>query len=194
MTNPDEYYAVNTIPPITYALGLYLKTGAPLRKKGVIELIVPAGEHKELMSKKGSHDILIWLSKKKVHVRAKCQYDKNCKFNSDRIDGTDREALKTLSWDEANSRIFFQSIRKWLIKLDLDFVTFVRALNTVCNHYVEIPLTSQFGKTFENFDAYRKINWPKEATPDNREKFLEELLVRVAFWFQSAAIVGALKK
>ena len=194
MTNPDEYYPVNTIPPITWAIQLYLKTGAKLKKKGVIEVIFPAGEHKELMSKKGSHDILIWLSKSNVHVRAKCQYDKNCKFNSERIDGYNREALKSLSWDAMNSRRFFQMMVKWLMKLDLDFVTFVRALNTICNHYVEIPLTSQYGKSFENFNAYRSNKWPEEATPDNREKFLEELLVRVCFWFQTAAIVGALKQ
>jgi hypothetical protein len=194
MTNPDEYYAVNTIPALSRALGLYIKTGARRKKKGIVEIIFPAGEHREMISKKGPHEILVWLSKKQVHVRARCQYDKNCKFNSERIEGTDRDALKELSWEETNSRVFFQIIRKWLVRLDLDFVTFVRALNTVCNHYVEIPLTSQYGKTFENFDAYRKNKWPEEATPDNRELFLEELLVRVAFWFQTASIVGALKQ
>ena len=192
--NPDEQHPVNTIPPVTWALELYLKTGAKLKKKGVIEVIFPSGDHRELMSKKGSHDILIWLSKNKVHVRAKCQYDKNCKFNVERIDGHDREALKTISWDDIESRVFFRTMVKWLNKLDLDFVMFVRALNTICNRYVEIPLTTQYGKTFENFNAYRSTKWPEEATPDRRDRFFEELLVRVAFWFQTAAIVGALKQ
>jgi hypothetical protein len=193
MTNPDEYYAVNTIPPIVWALNLYRKAGGQLKKKGVVKAVFPAGDHKEFMSKKGSHEILVWFSKMKVHVRAKCQYDKNCEFNSDRVEGNNRESMKNLPWDKVDSQEFIRILRKWLMKLDLDFVTFIRALNTICNRYVDLPLTSQYGKTFENFDAYRKIKWPEEATPDKRVKFLEELLVRVAFWFQTAAIVGALK-
>lgn len=113
MTNPDEYFPVNTIPPVTWALDLYLKTGARIKKKGIVEVIFPAGNHKERMSKKGIHEILLWLSKNEVHVRAKCQYNKDCQFNSDRIDGHDREALKKLSWGETESREFFRAIRKW---------------------------------------------------------------------------------
>lgn len=193
MTNPDEYYAVNTIPPIVWALDLYRKAGGQHKKKRVIKAVFPADEHKELFSKKGAHEILIWFSEKKVHVRAKCQYDKNCNFNSDRVDGADRESLKRLPWDKVDSQEYIRILRKWLLELVLDFVTFIRALNTVSNRYVEIPLTSQYGKTFENFDAYRKTNWPEEATPNKRSRFLDELLLRIAFWFHSAAVVGALK-
>jgi len=58
---------------------------------------------------------------------------------------------------------------------------------------VEIPLTTKYGKTFKKFDEYRRNKWPEDATPDNRERFIEEVLVRVSFWFQSAHQVGALK-
>jgi hypothetical protein len=120
-------------------------------------------------------------------------YDKGCSFNSSRIDGSDREALKTLPWDETNDRSFFIAIRKWLVRLKFDFVTLIRALNTMCDRYVELPLTTKYGRTFKKFDEYRRNKWPEDATTDNRDKFLEEVLVRVSFWIQSAAQVNALK-
>jgi hypothetical protein len=98
-----------------------------------------------------------------------------------------------LEWGEAKADTFFKAIRKWVVRLDLDFVTFIRALNTVCDRRVEIPLTTKYGRTFKKFDEYRRNKWPEDATPDNREKFIEEVLVRVSFWIMSAHQVGALK-
>lgn len=192
MTKPDEYYAVNTIPPITWALELYLKSGARYKDSGVKEVIFPGGPHKELRRKKGEHQIFLWISKRKVYVRARCNFAKECEVNTDRISGDDREALKTLPWDEVNSRAFFKTITKWLLRLELDFETLVRALNTVCDRHVKIPLRTRYGRVFNRFNDYRQVNWAEDATPDNRSRFLEEVLVRVAFWIQSAAQVGVL--
>ncbi|MFW9798945.1 MAG: hypothetical protein ACFFD9_00770 [Candidatus Thorarchaeota archaeon] len=192
MTRPDEYYAVNTIPAVTWALELYLKSGAPYRDSGVKEVLFPAGPHKELRRKKGEHQIALWVSKRNVYVRARCNFTKECEVNTDRIPGDDREALKKLSWDEVNSRAFFKTITKWLLRLDLDFATLVRALNTVCDRNVKRPLRTKYGKVFNRFNDYRQVKWAEDATPDNRSRFLEEVLVRVAFWIQSAAQVGAL--
>ena len=193
MTKPDEYYAANLIPPFAWALNLYFKTGARC-KESIIEVIFPAGSHKERMQKKGNHEILVWIVNRKIYMKSRCTYDKECSFNTERIDGADRDAVKTLKWEETNSRAFFKSITKWIMRYDFDFVTLIRALKTVCDRYVQIPLTTQWDKTFKNFDEYRRNRWPEDATSDNRAKFLEEVLVRVAFWFQTAVTVNALKK
>lgn len=193
MSKPDESHPVNAIPPLAWALELYLKAGGKFKEGRMIELIFPVGEHKEKMRKKGSHDIFMWFSKGKINLRARCNFDKACSFNSERIDGADREGVKSLEWGEAKADSFFKAIRKWIVRLDLDFVTFIRALNTVCDRRVEIPLTTKYGRTFQKFDEYRRNRWPEDATPDNREKFIEEVMVRVAFWIQSAHQVGALK-
>jgi hypothetical protein len=193
MTDPNTYYPVNTIPALAWALDIYFRAGGAFKEGGIVELVFPAGKHKEVMRKKGEHEIILWLSKKQLFLRARCDYDKTCSFNSERINGEDREALKTLPWGETNDRSFFIAIRKWLIRLKFDFVTLIRALNTICDKHVEIPLTTKYGRTFKKFDDYRRHRWPEDATLDNREKFLEEVLVRVSFWIQSAAEVNALK-
>ncbi|MGQ4871393.1 MAG: hypothetical protein ACP6IT_06110 [Candidatus Thorarchaeota archaeon] len=193
MPSPDEYYAANVIPPVAWALELYLKHKGRFKEQQVLEISFPAGFHKEMMRKKGPHEIAVWTSEKKIWVRARCTYSKECSFNSERIDGSDREAVKLLPWGEIDSRKFFPAIRKWLLRMDLDFVLFIRALNTICDRRVELPLTTQFGKTFKKFDEYRRTRWPEDVTPEKRDKFLEQVLLRVAFWFQTAAIVGALK-
>jgi hypothetical protein len=191
MTNPDEYYAVNTIPAIAWALELYLKAGARFKDR-TIEVVFPAGDHKENMMKKGEHEIVVWIAKRKIYVRARCDFKKECKVNTDRVDGADRDALKELPWDEINVRAFFKTMMKWLMRMDLDFKTLIRAFNTVCDRRVALPLTTKYGKTFEKFNDYRQNRWPDDATPDNRDRFLEEVLVRVSFWMQSAAEVNAL--
>ncbi|MHA2354480.1 MAG: hypothetical protein ACXADC_04870 [Candidatus Thorarchaeota archaeon] len=191
MTNPDEYYAVNTIPAITWALNLYLKSGARFKDR-TIEVVFPAGDHKEMRRKKGEHEIVVWISKRKIYVRARCDFQKECKVNTGRVNGSDREALKELPWDEINVRAFFRTMMKWLMRMDLDFKTLIRAFNTVCDSRVALPLTTKYGKRFPKFNSYRQHRWPKDATPDNRERFLEEVLVRVSFWIQSAAEVNAL--
>ena len=43
------------------------------------------------------------------------------------------------------------------------------------------------------FDEYRRNKWPEDVKPDNRDRFLEEVMVRVSFWMLSAHQVGALK-
>lgn len=159
----------------------------------MIELVFPVEDHKEMMRKKGTHEIYMWFSKGRIFLRARCNYDKACSFNSERINGAKRESVKKLEWGEARSDTFFKALRKWVMRLDLDFVTFIRALNTVCDKRVEIPLTTKYGRTFKKFDEYRRNKWPEDATPDNRGRFIEEVLVRVSFWIQSAHQVGALK-
>lgn len=193
MSKPDESHPVNAIPPLAWALELYMKAGGKFKEGKMIELVFPVEDHKEMMRKKGSHEIYMWFSKGRIFLRARCNYDRECSFNSGRINGANREAVKKLEWGEARSDTFFKALRKWVIRLDLDFVTFIRALNTVCDRRVEIPLTTKWGKTFKKFDEYRRNRWPEDATPDNREKFIEEVLVRVSFWIQSAHAVGALK-
>ncbi len=193
MSKPDESHPVNAIPPLAWALELYMKAGGKFKEGKTIELIFPVEDHKEMMRKKGTHEISMWFSKGKLHLRARCNYDKACSFNSERINGANRDAVKKLVWGEARSDTFFKALRKWVVRLDLDFVTFIRALNTVCDKRVEIPLTTKYGRTFQKFDEYRRNKWPEDATPDNRERFIEEVLVRVSFWIQSANQVGALK-
>ncbi|MHA1771850.1 MAG: hypothetical protein ACTSYL_11140 [Candidatus Thorarchaeota archaeon] len=193
MPKPDEYYAANTIPPIAWALDLYLKHKGRFKEQRVLEIAFPAGHHKEMMKKRGVHEIAVWTANRQIWARARCPVSKECKFNSPRVKGADREGIKSLPWDEIDEQKFFPAIRRWLLKMDLDFALFIRALNTVCDKRVEIPLTTQYGKTFEKFDAYRRKRWPKDVTPADKEKFLQEVLLRVAFWFQTAAIVGALK-
>jgi hypothetical protein len=193
MSKPEESHPVNAIPPLSWALELYLKAGGKFKEGKMIELIFPVEDHREMMRKKGKHEIFMWFSKGKVSLRAKCDYDKECPFNSERIYGGDREAVQSLEWGEARADTFFKALRKWIMKLDLDFVTFIRALNTVCDRRVEIPLTTKYGRTFQKFDEYRKNRWPEDATPDNREKFIEEVLMRVSFWILSAYQVDALK-
>ena len=191
MTDSDEYYAVNIIPAIAWALNLYLKTGARFKDK-TLEVVFPAGDHKENMMKKGEHEIAVWISNRRIYARARCNFKKDCKVNTERVNGNDRDALKELPWDEVNVRAFFKTIMKWLMRMDLDFKTLIRSLNTVCNDRVALPLTTKYGKTFNEFNDYRKTKWPKDATLDNRSRFLEEVLVRVSFWMQSAAQVNAL--
>jgi hypothetical protein len=191
MTDPDEYYAVNTIPAIAWALELYLKAGARFKDR-TIEVVFPAGDHKESMRKKGDHEIVVWISNRKIYVRARCNFKKECKVNTGRVDGDNREALKALPWDEINVRAFFRTMMKWLMRMDLDFKTLIRAFNTVCDRRVVLPLTTKYGKKFDKFNDYRQHRWPEDATPDKRTRFLEEVLVRVSFWIQSAAQVNAL--
>jgi hypothetical protein len=193
MVDKNELYPVNTIPPIVWALDLYFKNDKKYKRKDILELTFPSGKHKEKLQTKGEHQITLWYSEKKIYARARCLYQKGCSFNSDRIDGHSRVGLMGLGWEGTDSRGFFKAITKWLLKLDLDYVLLVRALATVCDKYVEIPLTTQYGKTFAKFDEYRRNKWPEDATPDKRARFLEELLVRVSFWIQTAAEVGALK-
>ncbi|MDF1538423.1 MAG: hypothetical protein P1Q69_05935, partial [Candidatus Thorarchaeota archaeon] len=193
MVDKEELYPVNTLPPLAWALNLYFKNDTKYRKKGVLELTFPSGKHKVKMQKKGDHEISVWFSDKKIYVRAKCRYDKKCEFNSERIVVEKREDLMDLGWEDVDSRKFFKSITKWLMKLEFDYVLLVRALVTIADKYVTIPLTTQYGRTFERFDEYRKNRWPEDAKPSDKPRFLEEILVRVCFWIQSAAEVGALK-
>ncbi len=193
MTDADEIFPVNTLPALAWALELYFKAGGKFKEGKILELIFPVSDHKEMMRKKGVHEIFMFMSKRKLYLKARCDFSKECSFNTGRIDASDREAVKTLGWGEAESQTFFKAVRKWIQRLDLDFVTFIRALNTVCDRRVEIPLTTKYGRTFKKFDEYRRNKWPEDATPDNRDKFLDEVLVRVSFWIQSAAQVGALK-
>ncbi|MFW9920063.1 MAG: hypothetical protein ACFFED_10710 [Candidatus Thorarchaeota archaeon] len=192
MVDKNELYPVNILPAIAWALALYFKKDTKYRRKGTVELTFPAGQHKEMLKSKGEHAIVVWFSDKKVYVRAKCQYDKACSFNSDRIEVNSREPLMGLGWEGTDSRKFFKSLTAWLLRLDLDYVLLIRALVTICDKYVNIPLTTQYGRTFEKFDEYRKNRWPEDATTDDKPRFLEEILVRVSFWIQSAAEVGAL--
>ncbi|MHA1949254.1 MAG: hypothetical protein ACW987_05235 [Candidatus Thorarchaeota archaeon] len=193
MPDVEETYPVNTIPALAWALDLYFKAGGKFKDGKTIELIFPVSDHKEMMRKKGVHEIFMFMSKRKLYLKARCNFSKECSFNSERINGWERDAVMTLDWGEADSKTFFKAVRKWINRLDLDFVTFIRALNTVCDRRVEIPLTTKWGRTFKKFDEYRKNKWNEEATPDNRDLFLEEVMVRVSFWILSAHQVGALK-
>jgi hypothetical protein len=193
MPDVNEIYPVNTIPALAWALDLYFKAGAPFKDGKTIELIFPVSDHKEMMRKKGVHEIFMFMSKRKLYLKARCDFDKKCSFNSERINGWDRDAVASLDWGEADSKTFFKAVRKWVQKLDLDFVTFIRALNTVCDNRVKIPLKTKYGRTFQKFDEYRRNKWPEDVTPDKREEFLEEVMVRVSFWMLSAYQVKALK-
>ncbi len=193
MTDPDEHYGVNLIPALSLALRLYFKKRPKYKGPGSYEATFTAGHHKEKMRNRGDHLIIILFSKQEFWVRARCTYDRECTFNTPRIRGIDREGLKTIDWEPLNNRPLFTSMKKLLLALKLDFVTLVRAINTVCDHFVEIPLTTKWGRTFEKFDEYRRNRWPEDAKPADKPRFLEELLVRVCFWFMSAAAVGALK-
>jgi hypothetical protein len=193
MTDPDELYPVNTLPALAWTLQVYFKAKGKFKESGVVELIFPAGNHKEMRRKKGTHEIILWMHNKQLWLRSRCSYDKECSANIERVDASDREAVKTLPWEGTETRAFFKALRKWVVRLNLDFVTFMRAINTVCDKKVEIPLTTKWGRTFKRFDEYRRNRWPEDATTENREAFIEEVLVRVCFWIQSAAQVGALK-
>ena len=193
MSKIEESHPVNAIPPLAWALELYMKAGGKYKEGKMIELVFPVADHREKMRKKGTHEIYMWFSKNKLNLRARCNYDKGCSFNSERLNGAKRDAVKKLDWGEARSDTFFKALRKWIVRLDLDFVTFIRALNTVCDKRVEIPLTTKYGRTFKKFDEYRRNKWPEDAKPDNRDRFIEEVLVRVSFWIQSAHQVDALR-
>lgn len=193
MVDKEALYPVNTLPPIAWALKLYFKNDTKYRRKGVVELTFPSGKHKEKFQKKGDHEITVWYSEKKIYVRAKCRFDKKCDFNSDRVLVEKREDVMDLGWEDVDSRRFFKSITKWLMTLEFDYVLLVRSLVTIADKYVNLPLTTQYGRTFEKFDEYRKNRWPDDAKPNDKPRFLEEILVRVCFWIQSAAEVGALK-
>lgn len=193
MSEKDEIYPVNALPGLAWTLQVYFKAKGKFKEGGVVELIFPAGDHKVRYRKKGKHEIIMWLHKKQLWIRSKCSYDNECPANVERVNASDREAVKTLPWEGTESRAFFKAVRKWILRLNLDFVTFVRALNTVCDRKVEIPLTTKWGRTFKNFDEYRRNRWPEDAIPEDREKFIEELIVRMSFWIQSAVQVDALK-
>ncbi|MFW9769912.1 MAG: hypothetical protein ACFFF9_13245 [Candidatus Thorarchaeota archaeon] len=193
MPDVDESYPVNMIPALAWALDLYFKSGAPFKDGKTIELIFPIGDHKEMMRKKGTHEIFMFLSKRKLYLKARCDFDKKCSFNSERINAWDRNAVRTLEWGEADSKTFFKALVKWINRLDFDFVTLIRALNTVCDRRVEIPMKTKYGRTFKKFDEYRRNKWPEDITPDKRDRFLEEVMVRVSFWMLSAHQVGTLK-
>ena len=194
MTKPDEYYGVNTLPVIAWALEVYFKNKGRYKTSGALDVILPAGNHKRF-GEKGGHDISVWISDdRKIYAKARCTHDDACEFNSERFEATDREGLKTIKWDKINDRRFFQNIRKWLMKMNLDFKLFIRSIAATCDNKVEIPLTTQYGRTFEKFDEYRRSRWAEDATPDKRDKFLEEVLVRSCFWIMAAAAVEALKE
>ncbi len=193
MVNKEELYPVNTIPAISWALKLYFKKDKKYKRKNVLELTFPAGQHKEMLKSKGEHHIILWFSERKVFVRARCLYSKDCDFNSNRVEASSRESLMDLGWEGTDSRAFFKAITKWLMRLNLDYVLLIRSLVTVCDRFVKIPLTTKYGRTFQKFDEYRRNRWPEDAKPDDKPRFLEEILVRVSFWIQSAAEVGALK-
>ena len=193
MTKPDEYYAVNLFPALQWAFDLYFKKKGPYKVKGVLEAILPAGNHKRF-GDKGGHEISFWMTDDhNIYVKAKCTEEAECDFNSERFEATDREGLKTIDWEKINDRRFFQTVRKWLMRMNLDYKLIIRALATVCDKKVELPLTTQYDRTFKKFDEYRRNRWPEEATPDKRDVFLEEVLVRVCFWIMTAAAVDALK-
>ncbi|MFW9909200.1 MAG: hypothetical protein ACFFEF_11550 [Candidatus Thorarchaeota archaeon] len=194
MVDPNELYPVNTFSAIAWALDYYFKKDTKHKRPGVVELTFPSGQHKERLQKKGEHEITVWYTERSIHIRSRCLYDKKCDFNSERIGARDRDKLKELGWEGTDSRAFFKSVTKWLLKLNLDYVTFIRALVTVCDRKVEIPLTTKYGRTFQKFDEYRRNRWPEDAKPDDKPRFLEEVLVRVCFWIQSASEVGALKE
>jgi hypothetical protein len=185
---------VNTIPPIAWALNLYFKKDTKYKRKSTLEMAFPSGHHKERGRKKGHHEIKLLYSDKKIYVRARCLVNKECDFNSERIAGRDRRTLMDLGWEGTDSRKFFKAVTKWLMALELDYVLLIRALTTICDRRVKIPLTTQYGKTFAKFDEYRRNRWPEDAKPNDKPRFLEEVLVRVCFWIQSAAEVGALKE
>ncbi len=193
MTDPDEHYGVNLLPALSLALKLYFKNHPKYKGPSALEVSFPAGNHKEKMRSKGDHVIVVLFTKKELWVRARCTYDSECKFNKPRMNAVNREALKSIDWEFLNNRPLFKGMKDLLLRMKLDFVTLVRSINTVCDHFVDIPLTTKWGKTFEKFDDYRRNRWPEEATPNDRPRFLEELLVRVSFWFMSAAAVGALR-
>jgi hypothetical protein len=78
------------------------------------------------------------------------------------------------------------------MRLDLDYVKIIKSLNTVANRRVKLPLKTRFGKTFKKFNDYRITRWPEGLTPENKEEYLEEVLLRVCFWIRAAAEVNAL--
>ena len=59
MTDPDDYYPVNVLPMLAHAINLYFKAGRKFKEIGVVEFILPAGKHKEMMRTKGDHEIII---------------------------------------------------------------------------------------------------------------------------------------
>ena len=192
MTDRSELYPVNTIPPVTWAMQLYFKRDFKFKDPGTIELVFPAGDHKELLQKKGDHRIVLWFTDRKVFVRARCTYSSDCDFNSQRVRGGDREGMMVIPWEGTDDRAFFRAVTKWLLRIKFEYVPLIRSLTTVCDRYVEIPMTTKYGRTFEKFDEYRRNRWPKDAKPTDRPRFLEEVLVRVCFWIQSASDVDAL--
>ncbi|UCE10221.1 MAG: hypothetical protein JSW61_14815 [Candidatus Thorarchaeota archaeon] len=193
MSRVEEYYGVNVLPPIAWALDLYLKKFPKLKKSGAIEVTFTAESHRERLSAKGQHEIVVWFTNKELFARGRCTFEKECKFNTERVSARDREGLKELDWSKLNNRQLFKALTKLLMKLDLDFVTLIRALNTVSDHKVKIPHTTKWDRTFEKFDDYRKNRWPEDVDTSDRARFIEEVLVRVCFWFMSAAAVGDLK-
>ncbi|MBD3159800.1 MAG: hypothetical protein GF309_13540 [Candidatus Lokiarchaeota archaeon] len=193
MTDSDSLYAVNTLPALAYAFDVYSKIDAPFKDPGAVEMILHADDHKKLLQKKGEHQVIVWFADGKVFARARCTFDKECDFNKPRVGGKDREGLKTLPWEKTKEKRFFILLSKWVMKLGYDYSTLIKALVAVCDKKVETPLTTKYDKTFNKFNEYRKVNWPDDVSLEDRQRFLEEVLVRVSFWFKAAAEVDALK-
>ncbi|MFO7836854.1 MAG: hypothetical protein R6V83_09375 [Candidatus Thorarchaeota archaeon] len=193
MTDPDQMYAVNILPALAYAFDVYSKTDAPYKDSGAVEMVLQAGEHKKLLEKKGEHQVIVWFADGKIFARARCTYEKECDFNKPRVSAKDREGLKTLPWDKTNEKRFFILTSKWLMKLGYDYSTLIKALVAVCDKKVQTPLTTKYDKTFNKFNEYRKTQWPDDVDLSDKQRFLEEVLVRVSFWFKAAAEVDALK-
>ena len=84
MTKPDEHYPVNLFPALQWALDLYFKKHPKFRDPPIVEVIFPAGSHKVLMKTIGEHEIVFWMSKRKLYVKARCLADSECKFNVSR--------------------------------------------------------------------------------------------------------------
>jgi len=81
MTKTDEYYPVNLFPALQWALDLYFKKHPRFRDPPIVEVIFPAGSHRVLMKTIGEHEIVFWMSKRRLYVKARCLTDTECKFN-----------------------------------------------------------------------------------------------------------------
>ena len=63
---PDEFYGVNTLPAIGWALNVYTKAKGRYPVSGTLEAVLPAGNHKKFR-KKGGHEIVIWITDRKIY-------------------------------------------------------------------------------------------------------------------------------
>ena len=158
MTKPDEYYAVNLFPALQWAFDLYFKKKGPYKVKGVLEAILPAGNHKRF-GDKGGHEISFWMTDDhNIYVKAKCTEEAECDFNSERFEATDREGLKTIDWEKINDRRFFQIVRKWLMRMNLDYKLIIRALATVSRR-------NRYTSTCPNTFAMTTLFRPRTTSP-----------------------------